>query len=106
MARARTYPDPAQGAKDSFFTVSIGGHVPTMETHTGKFTPKLCARPVGRVRGFGVNFVEGCEAERRLRRMQRGGAGAAVAECKRRSKVRRTMRAPQPGLSKEGKHEP
>ena len=27
---------------------------------------------------------KGCGAERRLRRMQRGGAGAAVAECKRR----------------------
>ena len=35
------------------------------------------------MRGFGQNFVEGCEVERRLRRMQRDEAGAAVAERKR-----------------------
>ena len=34
----------------------------------------------------------GCGVERRLRRMQRDGAGAAVAECKRRHKARRMMR--------------
>ena len=38
----------------------------------------------------------GCGAERRLRRMQRGGAGAAAAERKRRPKARRAMREPQP----------
>ena len=38
----------------------------------------------------------GCGVERRLRRMQRDGAGAAVAECKRRSKARSMMRKPQP----------
>ena len=53
------------------------------------------------MRGFGVNFVEGdfkegCGAARRLWRIQQGGAGAAVAERKRRTKARRAMRAPQP----------
>ena len=53
------------------------------------------------MRDFGQNFVEGdskegCGTERRLRRIQRGGAGAAVAERKRRPKARRAMRAPQP----------
>ena len=38
------------------------------------------------MRDLPQNFVEGCEAEHRLRRMQRGGAGAAVAERKRASK--------------------
>ena len=54
-----------------------------------------------RVRGLPQNFVEGdskegCGAERRLRRIQRGGAGAAVAERKRRPKARHAMRKPQP----------
>ena len=39
----------------------------------------------------------GCGVERRLRRIQRDEAGAAVAECKRRSKARSMMRQPQPG---------
>lgn len=39
---------------------------------------------------------EGCKTARCLRQNQRGGAGAAVAECKRRHKARRKLRAPQP----------
>ena len=41
--------------------------------------------------------LRGCGVERRLRRIQRDEAGAAVAECKRRSKARSMMRQPQPG---------
>ena len=44
-------------------------------------------------RGYGV--------ERRLRRMQRDEVGAAVAECKRRTKARSMMREPQPGQGRE-----
>ena len=52
------------------------------------------------MRGFGLHFVEGWGAARCLRQKQRGRAGAAVAECKRRPKARRRMREPQPVLQR------
>ena len=69
-------------------SVPAGGHAPTAGTPPGKFCPKLCARPSWPSARFWAKFCRrgfqrGCGAERRLRRMQRGGAGAAVAERKR-----------------------
>ena len=58
-------------------------------------------------------LVRGSCLARRRRRMQRDGAGAAVAECKRRPKARRMMRQPQPvgvcqrqteGWERSGRH--
>ena len=49
----------------------------------GNFAANCVRGALLRVRELPQNFVEGCKAERRLRRMQRGGAGAAVAERKR-----------------------
>src|SRR5699024_2745910 len=63
-----------------------GRPAPTTATPTGKVCGKSVRGASRRVRDLPQNFVEGCEAERRLRRMQRGGAGAAVAERKRASK--------------------
>ncbi len=66
--------------------------------------PSVCLRqtPPLRVEAFTLLPVKGsplrgCGVERRLRRIQRDEAGAAVAECKRRSKARSMMRQPQPG---------
>ena len=68
--------------------VAVGGHAPTTATPTGKFCGKLCARSVSdecaicrKILSKGI--PKGCGAECRLRRIQRGGAGAAVAERKR-----------------------
>ena len=79
---------PLQGSLDcrkSSKSVAAGGHVPPTATPTGKFCGKLCARSMATSARFAVKILsKGCGAERRLRRMQRGGAGAVVAECKRR----------------------
>ena len=68
--------------------VAVGGHAPTTATPTGKFCGKLCARSVSdecavcrKILSKGI--PKGCGAEHRLWRIQRGGAGAAVAERKR-----------------------
>ena len=61
--------------------------------------PKIvCEEPATSARFWGKFCRRGCKAARCLRQNQRGGAGAAVAECKRRTKARRMMRKPQPVL--------
>ena len=85
--------------------VADGGHVPTAATPPGKFFSKLCARPKAECavlrKILSKGNPKGCGAARRLRRMQQGGAGAAVAERERLPKARSGMREPQPV-----KHEP
>src|SRR5699024_260988 len=70
-------------------SVTAGGHAPTTVTPTGKFCGKLCARSNATSARFDAKFcrkeIQGCGVERRLRRMQRDVAGAAVAACKRAS---------------------
>ena len=56
---------------ENFKSVPIDGHVPAMGTHTGKFTPKLCARSYATSARFWGKFCR--------RGFQRGETGASGA---------------------------
>ena len=80
--------------------VCAGGHAPTgADTAREIGCPIVCELQRSECAiGYPVlsrGNPKGCKAVRCLRQIQHGGAGAAVAECKRRHKARRRMRAPQ-----------
>ena len=80
--------------------VCAGGHAPTgADTAREIGCPIVCELQRSECAiGYPIlsrGNPKGCKAVRCLRQIQHGGAGAAVAECKRRHKARRRMRAPQ-----------
>ena len=95
----RRAPPVRQGAPFSK-PVCAGGHAPTgADTAREIGCPIVCELQRSECAiGYPIlsrGNPKGCKAVRCLRQIQHGGAGAAVAECKRRHKARSKMRAPQ-----------